>query len=162
MSIFSFPHRLESLLTHLPGLCRILDMGCGDGRDLPLLRQLYPEALILALDADWQALLQVPRSVYRLQANLAHLPLVVHFDGILVRHPDVARQPEPWRTFLGTASRFLAPDGRLVLTTYAADEMQVAQRWLDRCLQPLSVPTELAPPDISGRDCFIRLYCLST
>lgn len=113
---------------------RILDLGCGTGRSTRALRQAWPGAEIVGLDAS-EGMLSVARrslpTTVRLVAGDATDPAAVvkgPFDAIFgayvlrnLASPD--RALAAWRALLG-------PGGRLVVHDYALDGSQRARwRW---------------------------------
>lgn len=155
--------RLISVLRQLPPPRCALDLGCGDCRS----RAAYYESgwpsdtLLVGLDLNFQALRQANRrAIHLLQADLLHLPLRARFDLILMRHPDVARQPTAWQFALSHLDCWLTQSGAAVITAYSVPEMDTMRRWFpEGILKPLALDTSrLTPPGLSGRDRFVTVY----
>lgn len=135
---------------------RVLEVGCG-ADPAPLAGK-----IALGLDIDGAALRAARRAdpARRLvQADARTLPglLHTHFDLVLVRHPDVQRSRAAWTAILPALSGCLVPGGVLLITLYALDEVEL----VDALPMPPRWPLDdaaLAPPDLAGRDRFVRAY----
>ena len=167
--------RLQSILRQFPCPHRALDLGCGDDDELAAYivnqRQLTKtpsdRLLIVSVDRTLSGLRAIQRrkNAQSIQADLTTLPFSrqATFDFILVRHPDIDRSAEQWKTAFSELPALLHRDGILLVTTYSAAEMEQIQGWL-------LVPTfraypvaldRLAPPDLVGRDRVVRAYLRS-
>ena len=97
---------------------RILDVGCGPGTSTIVLRALYPEAEVLALDPASFNLLAAKRRVREpsgcVQAVFESLPFPDStFDGLVAMFSF--RDVSSYLRALSEARRVLRPDGRLVI-----------------------------------------------
>lgn len=101
---------------------RVLDLPCGHGRILRVLKAAFPAAALTACDVDRAGVDFCARQfgadpVYSVE-NPAAIPLRGPFDliwvGSLLTHFDAPR----WPTFLGRFRELLAPDGVCVFTTH--------------------------------------------
>ncbi len=155
--------RLISVLRQLPPPRRVLDLGCGDCRDAAAYYESgwSPDTLLVGLDLDFHTLRQTnKRAIHPVQADLMHLPLRARFDLILVRHPDVARQPAAWEFALNHLIGWLADPGSVLITTYSVLEVDTLRGWLaGNTLKLLALDTSrLAAPGLAGRDRFVMAY----
>jgi SAM-dependent methyltransferase len=114
--------RLAELAAGTGSPARILDLPCGHGRVLRMLKAAYPEAELTACDlnregVDFCARVFGAKPVYS-TLRAEEVPLDETFDliwsGSLVTHLDLDR----WRAFFALYERCLAPGGLLVLTTF--------------------------------------------
>jgi SAM-dependent methyltransferase len=157
------PARLISVLRQLPPPRRALDLGCGDCRDAAAYYESgwTPDTLLVGLDLDFHTLHQANKSaIHPVQADLTRLPLRARFDLILVRHPDVARQPAAWEFALNHLIDWLADPGFALITTYGVSEVDSLRGWIaGSALKPLALDTSrLAAPGLAGRDRFVMVY----
>lgn len=110
---------------------RILDFGCGHGRDLRVLRQAFPAARITASDMDRDGVDFCARTFGAIPVYSTTDPAEVKFDdpfdliwaGSVFTHIDQSA----WAGFLKVLASSLTSDGVLVLTTHGP---QVA-RWIE-------------------------------
>jgi SAM-dependent methyltransferase len=156
-SIGSETQRLISIFRHLlrrfPAPRSILDIGCGDCRDVPAYRDVLSDVPIVGIDQDRSALHLAHRhNVLAVEANIATLPLQSTFDLVLMRHPDLDRHRADWENVLHVVSRW--QNSILLITTYSAAEMDQIQHMLPF----LTMPDDLAPPGLAGRDRFAAIY----
>lgn len=152
---------LHELSTHaLSSL--ILDLGCGSGAKLPLLREAFPTARVVGLDRDWAALQRAGSAGYdALVAADAHqLPSIGQFDLIwccatigLLEHPAQA---------LREALQALQPGGQLVLVT-ATQRWVLQTDWPAQLLAALSaaLPQRWHLP-VCGEECAAETAALLT
>lgn len=140
--------RLVSIIRRLPisqQSPRLLNIGCGAFVEAPALRKLLPGWAVIGLD-----IVRLKKnSAWLIQADAVHLPFACKFGLILVRHPDVNKYPERWKTIFENLPAYL--DGVLLVTAYTFDEIEFVRNHLD--LPPISVSEPpLAPVDLVGRD----------
>lgn len=150
--------RLRSILAQLPlaGLpLRLLNVGCGAYPSARLLQDALPAWALYGLDLDGNDLRRARRhapAMRLVQADAVDLPglLRAQFGLVLVRHPDVHLRAA-WCQIIPRLPALLAPEGFLLITLYAAEEVETV-RTLDL---PHTCPLDesaLAPPDLAGRD----------
>jgi SAM-dependent methyltransferase len=108
---------------------RVLDAGCGTGKQIAASREPCPGAVLIGLDR-FQGMLRIARARCRdahwLQADAAALPLrdgSVDYVTSQFSHPHFRRTPQ----FIGEVFRALAPGGRFVMTNIDPWAMT---RWL--------------------------------
>ncbi|MBZ0308017.1 MAG: hypothetical protein K8I82_18260, partial [Anaerolineae bacterium] len=78
-----------------------------------------------------------------------HLPFACTFGLILIRHPDVNKYPDRWKTIFETLPAYL--NGVLLVTTYTLDELCFVKNQLQLPPVPFA-EAPLAPVDLVGRD----------
>ena len=150
--------RLASILGHLPPITRprALNVGCGTYPSAHTLRRKHPAWALYGLDPDPVALRvarQSDAALRLIHADALHLPglLRTRFGLILVRHPDLFRSREVWRTIMGRLPALLAPDGVLLVTVYAPAEVDLLHTF--RLPAPLPLRDQhLAPVNLAGQD----------
>jgi malonyl-CoA O-methyltransferase len=120
---------------------RVLDLGCGPGRELNALQQRYPQAQLLGLDVSAGHLRQFhratpplqrwlrawtgtqPSGIHAIQADGAHLPLRNSSVDLLYSNLALQYKPQPHTVFPEWA-RVLAPGGLLMFSTLGPDSLQ--------------------------------------
>ena len=160
--------RLASILAQLDGPRKVLELGCGAFAGALKIYSRGSEMFLLGMDRDPQRLSQAHPQVpdaWFLQADITSLPLSLtyRFDLVVVRHPDIDRDPGEWRSSLAAAPGFLATSGWLVVTTYSAAELEQIRGWLSLTeLRNFPLDTHrLAAPGLQGRDAFVMCWNLS-
>jgi SAM-dependent methyltransferase len=171
------PARLRSILKQVPQPKRVLELGCGDCCEVPLVSN--PGAFYIGLDLDHGALRRaggiLQANLYPsdnhneaisqcrfhlIQADIVYLPFRTQFDLILVRHPDVDRHRGDWELIFTGIAHLLTESGTLILTTYSVPELELISTWLAEtgsiCM-PLDTG-QLAEPDLVGRDRFVSVH----
>lgn len=160
--------RLYGIIDQLPviGLPpRLLNVGCGDFPCAATLSTALPGWMLVGVDRDGDALRCAGSPNGRnntgallIQADARDLPVVLgaQFGVILVRHPDLFRSRAAWLAALVELVHLLAPDGVLVITLYAPEEVELIHA---ADLLPLATLDEAYLPrvDIAGRDRFVRV-----
>lgn len=124
---------------------RVLDAGCGIGRDLPSLRTRYPSAHVFALDLSEQSLRQwhrprhglmawwkqLTRSVlshtHAVQANFAALPFANASLDMIYSNLSLPHNTEPHQLFPEWA-RTLKPGGLLMFSTLGPDTLHECRK----------------------------------
>jgi trans-aconitate methyltransferase len=156
--------RLRSILAQLPlgGLPpRLVNVGCGMYPSARLVQDALPAWALYGLDLNGDALRRARRdapSLRLIQADAKDLPglLRARFGLVLVRHPDVYRRAA-WCRIIPRLPALLAPEGFLLITLYAPEEVET-MRALDL---PPPCPLDesaLAPPDLAGRDRYALVF----
>jgi len=117
--------RLDLLATRPPV---VVDIGCGTGHDIAVLRKRYPKSRILGLDLSSRMLNLVGRRAGRwrksalLAADAHHLPLADASVDLLT-----ANMLLPWcqrpHSVIGEMHRVLAPGGAVFFTTAGPDTL---------------------------------------
>lgn len=153
--------RLASILRQLPPITtpRALNTGCGAFPAAHTLRQQYPAWVLYGLDRDPAALRAAQQSdpaLRLIRADALVLPSLLHtrFGLVLVRHPDLFRHREMWLTVLRRLPALLAPDGVLLVTVYAPEEIDLLRTLEFPSPLPLS-EQNLAPVDLAGQDRYV-------
>ncbi len=140
--------RLISLIQQLPlrpQPPRLLSIGCGAFVEAGALQTLFPDWAVIGLD-----IMRLKKNaVWKVQADAVHLPFACTFGLILIRHPDVNKYPERWKTIFETLPAYL--HGVLLVTTYTLDELSFVKTHLPLTHISLS-EAPLAPVDLVGRD----------
>ncbi len=159
MSILNFSRRLESALLTLPRPNLLADWGCGNGEMFGLYRRVFPDARLIGIDVDLNALARQPHA-HVILADITRLPFARQaiFDAVIVRHPDVDRHPQTWQQGLEVAANALRPHGWLLISTYTRLEMRQVKSWLpaNLCNQPITATLEA--PNLAGSDTCIELF----
>jgi SAM-dependent methyltransferase len=130
--------RLLSRNVSLPSAAQIVDFGAGAGGDVLLLASLFPDARILAIDAD-------PVAIDRLNARFSEFPTVrVECANLLERLPiedetvDLGHCSEVLEhipnpdVVLAEAHRVIKPGGHFVITTPNEPNLLQKGFWLRR------------------------------
>lgn len=110
---------LRPLRTDLPSTPRVLEVGCGTGNTLRVLRDVFPTAPLVGMDlfAEGLQYARAETGVPLIQARIEAFPFSVPFD--LVGLFDVLEHIADDDAALGTIRDHLAPGGHLVLTVPA-------------------------------------------
>ncbi|MGE5596473.1 MAG: class I SAM-dependent methyltransferase [Hyphomicrobiales bacterium] len=115
---------LERLASHLQGAANVLELACGPGRALALLRRRLPSAKLTGVDLSpfmlERAAARVPFDVELVHASSASLPWEPgRFDTVVALH-HLGHQPlRAAAKALREAERVLAPGGRLALVEHS-------------------------------------------
>ncbi len=112
-------HTLEYLQGCLPANARVLDLGCGPGRESIRLCALGWQAV--GVDLSW-GMLQIAAGAGRadwVQADMCYLPFAPGFDAILAVASLLHVPRRQWPALLAQLARLLKPDGRLYLSVKA-------------------------------------------
>jgi SAM-dependent methyltransferase len=147
----------------MPPSRRVLELGCGDCRELAAYSMAFNAVSVVNVDLDLPVLRNVRLSLPNatlIQANITQLPFHARFDLIVARHPNVDQRPRDWRCVLQHTPNWLAEWGILLVTTYSVAEHERISGWLSSCdLTRLVVESaRLSPPGLSGRDRFVLAY----
>jgi hypothetical protein len=169
--------RLRSILRQVPQPQQVLELGCGDCCEVPLVS--IPGAFYIGLDLDHGALRRAGRTLqanlypsgnhnvaisqckfHLIQADIVYLPFRTQFDLILVRHPDVDRHRGDWELIVTGMAHLLTTPGTMIVTTYSVSELELISTWLaETGLIRMPLDTgQLAAPDLVGRDGFVIVY----
>jgi S-adenosylmethionine-diacylgycerolhomoserine-N-methlytransferase len=130
------------------GSARVLEIGCGTGRNLIAAARRYPDARLFGVDVSTEMLTSAIRAISR--AGLAARISVAHgdatrldprplfgtaqFDRIFISY-SLSMIPE-WRGVLAAAIALLAPDGELRIVDFGGQEglpgafRRLLRRWL--------------------------------
>lgn len=159
--------RLAAALTTLPlvpeNTRTIINVGCGSFSTAPLLRCLYPQAVVIGIDPAWWLLRPTP-DAWTIAAEGQRLPLAqtTTVDLALIRHPNVNPGRVRWQQVLTALCNRLAPYGVLLVSCYTRLEWQTCRKLLHNgCLrlpetQICPIPTKALPPvDLSGQDRYL-------
>jgi SAM-dependent methyltransferase len=105
------------------GPSRVLEIGCGTGNTLRVLRENFPGAMLIGMDAFHAGLLHArSRTDARLvEGRIERMPFRRRFD--LIGMFDVLEHIEDDRAALGAVRESLEPGGRLVLTVPAGPSL---------------------------------------
>lgn len=156
--------RFRSLLRQIPRAHSLLDLGCADGREALIYREIFGGIQIIGVDLDAGLLRKASgHKLHCCLASVAALPFPAVFDLVVVRHPDVDRGRQDWQPFFAAAGRLLISGGILLVTAYHAPEIDQIRQWVraNTCLTPFPL-AQLAPPGLDGRDRYALVYRLST
>ncbi len=125
----------DAIFSHLPATrpLHLLDIGCSTCTEG---QQLLDRGITLTgIDQDGATLDEVrarlPGATF-LTMNAADLEASERFDFILLRLPDLVLGARNWRQVFRRLGRWLAPDGKVVITTPGRTEAGLAQYWLDQ------------------------------
>lgn len=145
---------LGSLFPDSSQVHRVLNLGCGAFPSASVLRALFPAARLIGLDRELYALSPQPETAL-IAAVGAYAPFAptARFDLLLVRHPDVDRDPAGWQRVAATLPAWLSSTGRLLVSGYAAHEVDTLRAILLVCgLRECPLPARLPAVDLAGRD----------
>ncbi len=129
--------RVEAVLQRLGDLNgkRLLDAGCGKGRYVKLIKQLYPEAMITAMDVSPQMLRHVPQGIRTVQNSILNMPFADgEFDAVIcIEALEHAVQIEE---SVRELARVLAVNGKLIIIDKNAEklgslEIPSWEKWFD-------------------------------
>ncbi|NLC24933.1 MAG: methyltransferase domain-containing protein, partial [Oxalobacter sp.] len=104
---------------------RVLDAGCGEGADLPLLRDRFPGAKMVALDASHAMLLEAKKHgkvMGTVCANFAELPFMNGSFDMLWSSLSLHWHPEPLSVF-SAWKRVLSKDGMLMFSCFGPETL---------------------------------------
>lgn len=105
--------------TRLPNPARIVDLGCGPGNGMPVLRRLWPGAQILGIDSSANMLQRAREAtandpnIHYQHSDIRHLDLAPRAD-LMVSNAALQWIPEH-RQLLGQFQRNIAPGGVLAI-----------------------------------------------
>lgn len=151
------PNRAFYLNTHImflkavPG-GRVLDVGCGNGERLELLRSLG--WLVQGVDFDETAVQEAKRKGLDVECGelLSVGYLADSFDAVISSHV-IEHVPEP-TAMLEECARILKPGGRLVLVTPNAESFGLS--YFGRCWRGLEPPRHLQIFSLDGLKCMVQ------
>lgn len=128
---------------------RVLEVGCGTGRNLREMSRLFPQAELTGLDIAAAMLQRAeqklrPRSPHiQLQHGDYHQPLRGDFDLVLLSYSLTMMNPG-WESVLRTAHADLRPGGHIAVVDFHDSRWPIFKRWmginhvyLDGHLQPV-------------------------
>jgi SAM-dependent methyltransferase len=151
--------RLQSALAQLPLddlPPRVLNVGCGEYPSAHILAEALPGWTLYGVDIDGDALRRADRpDLHLIQADARCLPLRVSFGLVLVRHPDLYRSYTAWAQIMPSLVAHLAPDGLLLITLYAPEEVELIRAL---SLPPVYALDGLAFADVAGHDRYVLAY----
>ena len=155
--------RLVSVLRQLPAPRRVLDLGCGDCRDVVAYYESgwLADTHVVGIDLDFRGLAKIGgRTIHLAQADFRQLPLSASFDLILIRHPDIARNKVAWQYAVKQLSEWLSGNGAVLISTYSVPEMDMIRDWLrGTAFRSFALDmTNIVPPGLAGRDRFLMVY----
>lgn len=144
---------------------QILDLGCGDGVHLKVLREHFPRAGLIGLDLSLHALASAARHVTdwsALHADAAKVPLADNSVDASISFGVLAYMPDPWQG-LAEMIRVTRPNGLIGVWFYPGRKGLLGYvfklirrtaaslpRWLQRRLADLIVPFLGVLPTASG------------
>lgn len=109
---------------------RVLDAGCGEGADLPLLQDRFPQADMLALDASRAMLLQAGKTGRKkaeaICADFAALPFGSGAINLLWSNLALHWHPEPGMV-LSEWRRALSRDGALMFSCFGPETLSLVR-----------------------------------
>ena len=113
---------------------RILEIGCGTGNNLLLLRRYFPQAELTGLDLSADMLAHAHRKLgpsvtLQQQRYLAPLNPLQPFDLILIAYTLSMINPG-WHEVIGYAKSDLAPSGRLAVVDFAGSSLTWFKQWM--------------------------------
>lgn len=115
---------------------RILEIGCGTGRNLVWLRSAFPEASITGLDVSQDMLDKASERLDGSEVDLVHMPYESplsepgrRFDLILVSYCLSMINPG-WETVIDSAARDLSPNGLLAVVDFNHSKFNLFKRWM--------------------------------
>jgi len=163
--------RLSATLAHIAeefiaSPSEVVIVGAGDCDECAALIAVFPTSHVTAIDAVPGAVQQarrrfVSQGVEVLEGDAADiLPTLPRFQVVLVRHPDVDRQPAGWAHNLTACAAYLEQGGVIVVTAYTFHEVEWLRAHIESScpglrLQPVD---PLIPVAISGADRYILVY----
>ena len=127
-------YRYEPYAAQFPPAARVVDIGCGRGEFLELLRERGVDGL--GVDADESMVAEAQRKGLKVSQSDATAFLTAHsgaFDGVFAAHVVEHLAPEQLHRFVMAAGGALRPGGRLILVTPnpANLQMQLRDFWVD-------------------------------
>ena len=148
---------------------RVLEVGCGTGRNLREMSRLFPQAELTGLDIAAAMLQRAernlrPRSPHiHLQQGAYHQPLRGDFDLVLLSYSLTMMNPG-WEAVLQIAHADLSPGGHIAVVDFHDSHWPIFKRWmgvnhvrLDGHLRP--VLQDLFPPRLNqSRPAYLGLW----
>lgn len=110
---------------------RILEVGCGTGRNLKSLRRIFPDAEITGVDlsADMLKIARRKTDGVKLIQQAYEAPLAGDFDLILFSYALTMFNPG-WENALRTAKADLGPGGLLAIVDFSHTGSSAFRRWM--------------------------------
>jgi S-adenosylmethionine-diacylgycerolhomoserine-N-methlytransferase len=110
---------------------RILEVGCGTGRNLRSLRRIFPNADITGVDLSGDMLRIARRKTdgVKLIQQAYDAPLVGNFDLVLFSYALTMFNPG-WENALRAAKADLAPGGLLAIVDFSHTGSDLFRRWM--------------------------------
>lgn len=135
---WSFLFGREALLRRLPPTVqpsRILEVGCGTGRNLASLARLFPEAELTGIDLSAEMLTRA-RQRLQIHGDRVHLEQQAYgqkdigqFDLIIASYALSMFNPG-WNHALDAMRNDLAPNGRVALVDFHDSPLPAFQQWM--------------------------------
>lgn len=110
---------------------RILEVGCGTGRNLRSLRRIFPDAEITGVDlsGDMLDIARRKTSGVKLIQQAYEAPLTGNFDLVLFSYALTMFNPG-WENALKAAKADLSPDGLLAIVDFSHTGFSFFRRWM--------------------------------
>jgi S-adenosylmethionine-diacylgycerolhomoserine-N-methlytransferase len=110
---------------------RILEVGCGTGRNLRRLRRIFPDAEITGVDLSGDMLKVARRKTdgVKLIQQAYDAPLLGNFDLILFSYALSMFNPG-WEHAIRAAKADLAPGGLLAIVDFSHSDSGIFRRWM--------------------------------
>ncbi len=154
---------------HAESIRTILDIGCGQGHECRELLDVFQAATLIAVETDEDAVRQAQTVLSDLRARAT----VIHgdaaalstlapgtYDLIVIRHPDVDRQPGKWNAIFKAAVEQVRARGFAIVTTYTLPEAAFVNESLEvlRLKMLPGSPYSALPVAMTGIDRYILIY----
>ena len=133
--LFGREQIIRELLRHAPSPQRILEVGCGTGKNLQALHRSYPDARLCGVDLSREMLGKARRkcagiSQLELHQQRYDAPLAPgSFDVVLFSYALSMFNPG-WEEALRTACRDLAPGGILAMVDFHNSRFPLFKSWM--------------------------------
>lgn len=142
-------HILKSMLSQpLPKTPKtILDLGCGTGNAIPILKNLYPNATIIGCDIA-ENMLKTAQKKYGddqtiwLCADMESLPIAEHQIDLIISNLAI-QWSQSFSTLLKQCQRILKPTGAFYFTTLSPEALPELQYATKRSLNQYQKPCTL-------------------